>query len=280
MTYTQFQILMLFWNMSLVDTFSILKICLNCGSQYMSIVGTAAVGNSSDLGIKTLLEPVFGLGTSYQFVRAAATAVERRQRIATLASFLVASAASITTDPLKYGAMNLNAINWVSPQVDYSQNTQPLKALYLDQNVENDTQSVNLIELKTGSGTVLRVRKHQNQTSEASKSALKVRGGFRFDVVSIIDRSSRLEEYAKDVNEKYPAEMQKLRDDLGSGHFKSGHGSRKMAGSKTIYYMRSGQKVRLYYRYSKSEERTIEIVAETSKDNQPKTIKLLKKMYK
>ena len=44
--------------------------------------------------------------------------------------------------------------------------------------------------------------------------------------------------------------------------------------------MRSGQKVRVYYRYSKTEERTIEIVAETSKDNQPKTIKLLKKMYK
>ena len=77
--------------MGLVDTFSMLKICLNCGSQYMSIVGTAAVGNSSDLGIKTLLEPVLGLGTSYQFVRAAATAVERRQRIAPLASFLAAS---------------------------------------------------------------------------------------------------------------------------------------------------------------------------------------------
>lgn len=184
----------------------------------------------------------------------------------------------ITAWALKYGAMNLNGKNWVSPQVDYSQNTQPLKALYLDQNV--DTQSVNLIELKTGSGTVLTVIKHQNQTSEAWKSALKVRGGFRFNVVSIIERSSRLEEYAKDVNEKYPAEMQKLRDDLGSGHFKSGRGSRKMPGCKTIYYMRSGQKVRLYYRYSKTEERTVEIVAETSKDNQPKTIKLLKKMYK
>ena len=101
-----------------------------------------------------------------------------------------------------------------------------------------------------------------------------------FDLLSIIDRSSRLEEYAKDVNEKYPAEMQKLRDDLGSGHFQSGRGSRKLPGSKTIYYMRSGQKVRLYYRSSKTEERTIEIVAETSQDNQPKTIKLLKKLYK
>ena len=99
MTDTQFQILMLFWNMGLVDTFNVVKICLNCGSQYMSIVGTSAVGNSSDLGIKTLVEPILGLGTSYQFVQAAATAVERRQRIATLASFLAASAASITTDP-------------------------------------------------------------------------------------------------------------------------------------------------------------------------------------
>jgi hypothetical protein len=36
---------------------------------------------------------------------------------------------------LKYGTMNSNGINWVSPQVDYSQNTQSLKALYLDQNV-------------------------------------------------------------------------------------------------------------------------------------------------
>ena len=99
MTYTQFQILMLFWNLGLVDTFSVLKLCINCGSQYMSIVGTAAVGNSSDLGIKTLLEPVLGLGTSYQFVKAAATAAERRQRIATLASFLAASVTSVTTDP-------------------------------------------------------------------------------------------------------------------------------------------------------------------------------------
>ena len=83
----------------------------------------------------------------------------------------------ITAWTLKYGAMNSNRINSVSPPVDYSQTTQPLKASYLD---KNDTQSVNLIKLKTGSGTVLVVRKHQNQTSEASKSALEVRcGDFR-----------------------------------------------------------------------------------------------------
>ena len=52
-----------------------------------------------------------------------------------------------------------------------------MKASYLDKNVDNDTQSVDLTKFKTGSGTVLVVRKHQNQTSEASKSALKVRCG-------------------------------------------------------------------------------------------------------
>ena len=64
-----------------------------------SIVGTAAVGNSSDLSVKTLLEPVIGLGTSYQFVKAAATVAERRQRIATLAAFLSTSITAIGTDP-------------------------------------------------------------------------------------------------------------------------------------------------------------------------------------
>ena len=94
MTSTHFQILMLFWNMGLVDR-----------------VGTAAVENSSDLGIKTVLEPVLGLGTSYQFVRAAATAAERRQRIATLASFLAASAASIRTNPKVKLMSDINTFN-------------------------------------------------------------------------------------------------------------------------------------------------------------------------
>lgn len=83
----------------------------------------------------------------------------------------------ITASILRYSAINSNGINRVSPQVDYSQNIQPLKASYLDKNIDNDSQSVDLIKLKTGSGTVLVVGKHQNQTSEASKSALGIQGG-------------------------------------------------------------------------------------------------------
>ena len=99
MTPTQFQILMLFWNIGLVDTFNVVKICLNYGSQYISIVGISYIGNSTDLGIKTLLEPILSLGTSYQFVnQIGITAFERRQRIATLDFFLSASVGALTTD--------------------------------------------------------------------------------------------------------------------------------------------------------------------------------------
>ena len=60
---------MIFWNLGLVDTFSVLKLCVNCGSQYMGVVLSSAAGNSSNLGVRSLLEPILGLGTSYQFVQ-------------------------------------------------------------------------------------------------------------------------------------------------------------------------------------------------------------------
>ena len=105
MTYQQFQLLLIFWQMGLVDTFSVLKLCINCGSQYGGIVVTSAAGNFSEIGSKVLLEPVLGLGTGYQFVKAAATAAERRQRVATLASFLASSVGALTTDPTTNGAV-------------------------------------------------------------------------------------------------------------------------------------------------------------------------------
>ena len=75
MGYKEFQLLMLFWNLGLVDTFSVIKLCVNCGSQYMGVVLSSA------------------------------TAIERRQRIATLASFLAASGGALTTDPTTNAAM-------------------------------------------------------------------------------------------------------------------------------------------------------------------------------
>ena len=96
---------MLLWKMGVVDTFNVIKICINCGSQYMGIVLSSAAGNFSDIGPKVLLEPVFGLGTGIHYVTAAATIAEKRQRIATLAAFLATSAAAVTTDPTTNAAV-------------------------------------------------------------------------------------------------------------------------------------------------------------------------------
>lgn len=105
MTYKEFQFLMLLWKIGVVDTFNVLKICINCGFQYMGIVLSSAAGNFSDIGPKVLLEPVFGLNTSIQYVAAAATIAEKRQRIATLAAFLATSTAAVTTDPTTNAAV-------------------------------------------------------------------------------------------------------------------------------------------------------------------------------
>ncbi len=52
------------------------------------------------------MEPIIGLGTSYQFIKAAQTAAERKARIATIAAFLSTSGASaVTADPATNAAL-------------------------------------------------------------------------------------------------------------------------------------------------------------------------------
>ena len=92
--------MLFFWKVGLVNIFSLIQFCINTGSQYGAIVVASAAGNFSEIGPKVLFEPITGLGTSYQFIRAAQTAAERRARIATLAAFLSTSGASaVATDP-------------------------------------------------------------------------------------------------------------------------------------------------------------------------------------
>lgn len=97
---------LLLWQLKLVDTLSMIQIFSNTGSQYGAIVIAAAGGNFSDIGPRVLLEPVIGLGTSYQFIKAAQTVAERKARIATLAAFLSTSVrSSLTTDPATNAAV-------------------------------------------------------------------------------------------------------------------------------------------------------------------------------
>jgi hypothetical protein len=103
---TSFKLMLFFWQVGLVDTFSLIQFCVNSGSQYGAIVVASAAGNFSDIGPKVLREPIIGLGTSFKFIRAAQTVAERRARIATLAAFLSTSGTSaVTTDPATNAAV-------------------------------------------------------------------------------------------------------------------------------------------------------------------------------
>ena len=55
-----------FWQIGLVDIFTLIQFCINSGSQYAAVVVASASGNFSDFGPKILLEPIIGLGTGYQ----------------------------------------------------------------------------------------------------------------------------------------------------------------------------------------------------------------------
>ena len=155
-----------------------------------------------------------------------------------------------------------------------------MKALYLDQNV--DTQSVNLIELKTSSGTVLTVIKHQNQTSEAWKYALKVRGGFRNEYKVYNKMSSTLSKVSKKVrkDKETSQSLNKLEEQLKNGEFHTGRGAEKLPGIKTVYYMRAGNKARLFFRYSEEEKGAVEKLAESNKEKEQEVIDNLKQNYK
>ena len=96
---TSLQLMLFFWQVGLVDTFSFIQFCINSGTQYGAIVLASAAGNFSEISPKVLFEPIIGLGTSYQFIRAAQTEAERRARILTLAAFLSTSASTVTLDP-------------------------------------------------------------------------------------------------------------------------------------------------------------------------------------
>ena len=103
---TSLKLMLFFWQVRLIDTFDLIKFCINTGSQYGAIVVASAAGNFPDIGPKVLFEPIIGLGTSYQFIIAAQTAAERRARIATLAAFLSTSVASaFRTDPATNAAV-------------------------------------------------------------------------------------------------------------------------------------------------------------------------------
>lgn len=76
------------WQLGIVDSLTFLQFCINCGAQYTGLTLGEAAGYMNDIGPSVLLAPFQGLGTSYQYVRVAQGAMERRSRVATVASFM------------------------------------------------------------------------------------------------------------------------------------------------------------------------------------------------
>lgn len=73
--------------------------------------------------------------------------------------------------------------------------------------------------------------------------------------------------------------LDKLKEQLKFGEFHAGRGARKLPGTKTVFYMRSGGEARLFFRYSPNEDGVLIIVGEANKDEETKVINNLKNNY-
>lgn len=74
--------------------------------------------------------------------------------------------------------------------------------------------------------------------------------------------------------------LDKLEKQLKDVEFHGGRGSRKLPGTETVYYMRAGNKGRLFFRYSEKERGAVEKLAESNKRKEQEVIDNLKQNYK
>lgn len=80
-------------------------------------------------------------------------------------------------------------------------------------------------------------------------------------------------------DKKTSKSLDKLEDQLKSGEFHAGRGAKKLTGTKTVFYMGSGNKGRLFFRYSTEEKNAVEKLAESNKDKEQEVIDNLKQNY-
>lgn len=107
------KIMIFLWQFGIVDSLTFLQFCINCGAQYTGLTLGEAAGYMGDIGPSVLLAPLRGVGTSYKYVRAAQGAMERRARIATVASFMVMSGRATLTDPATNAAAGGTIANFI-----------------------------------------------------------------------------------------------------------------------------------------------------------------------
>lgn len=93
--------------------------------------------------------------------------------------------------------------------------------------------------------------------------------------------SSTLDNVASKVrkDKETSKSLDKLEEQLENGELHGGRGAKKLAGTETVYYMRAGNKARVFFRYSEDEKNAVEIIGETNKAKEQKVIDNIKKNY-
>lgn len=74
--------------------------------------------------------------------------------------------------------------------------------------------------------------------------------------------------------------LDKLEEQLKNGELHGGRGTRKLPGTKTVFYMRSAGEARLFFKYSDEEKSAVEVIGESDKDNETRVINNIKKNHK
>jgi len=93
--------------------------------------------------------------------------------------------------------------------------------------------------------------------------------------------SSTLSKISKKVrkDEETRKGLDKLEEQLKNGELHAGRGAKKLPGTKTVFYMRSGGEARLFFKYSKEEKGSVEVIGESDKDNETRVIDNIKKNH-
>jgi Txe/YoeB family toxin of Txe-Axe toxin-antitoxin module len=91
--------------------------------------------------------------------------------------------------------------------------------------------------------------------------------------------SSTLSKLSKKVrkDKETSKSLDKLKEQLKDGQFHTGRGAEKLVNTKSIYYMRAGNRGRLFFKYSDKEKGAVEIIAESNKAREQEVINDLKK---
>jgi hypothetical protein len=96
------------------------------------------------------------------------------------------------------------------------------------------------------------------------------------------EMSSTLSKVSKKVRKDKDTSkgLDKLQEQLKNGEFHAGRGAKKLPGTKTVFYMRSGGEARLFFKYSDEEKGAVGVIGESDKDNETRVINNLKKNHK